>query len=196
MCFIDYGCGDGTFLSKIAGLCPGSCNVFIGIEIEPHMVSLARSNTHDDCRIVIFEQSFLQSDCTDADRCRYDVFLAEHTRSNTYFVHYLNNYNFRMALLRGDGTTLEARLVVQLEEDSRKRLVQRPCAQQNYSLPEVVVSLFPLPNLFDWSVDQQGPFKFDDSHMVYSWAPNVRRATFTKYVLADPREYIPGHNFS
>ena len=51
MCFIDYGSGEGTFLSKIAGLCPGNQNLFIGIENDPHMVSLARSNTLHDCRI-------------------------------------------------------------------------------------------------------------------------------------------------
>ena len=101
-----------------------------------------------------------------------------------------------MAFLSGDGTSLEAKLVVQLEEYARKRLVERPSVQQNYSLPEVVVALFPLPNLFDWTVEQHGPFEFEKSDMVYSWAPNARSATFTKYVLADPREYIPSHNFS
>ena len=159
------------------------------------MVSLARSNTHDDCRIVIFEQSFLQSDCTDADRCRYDVFLAEHTRSNTYFVHYLNNYNFRMAFLREDGTSLEAKLVMQLEEDARKRLVERLGVEQNYSLPEVIVSLFPLPDLFDWTMEHHGPFEFEKSDMVYLGPPTCD-LPLLQDVLADPRDYIPSHNSS
>ena len=193
MCFIDYGSGDGSFLSQIAGLCPGNRNVFIGIENDPHMASLARSNSHHDSRIVIFEQSFLQSECSDGERRRFDAYLASNTRSNTYFVHYLNNYNLRMAFFRGDGMSLEAKLVVQLEEDAGRRLLTRPSALQNYSLPEVIVSLFPLPNVFDWSMERMGPFLFDKNDMVYSWAPNVRSATFTKYVLADPREYVPGH---
>ena len=92
---------------------------------------------------------FLQSECSDGERRRFDVYLASNTRSNTFFVHYLNNYNFRMAFFRGDGMSLEAKLVVQLEEDAGRRLVKRPSAQQKYSLPEVIVSLFPLPNLFD-----------------------------------------------
>ena len=132
MCFIDYGSGDCTFLSKIAGLCPSNHNVFIGTENDPHMVSFAQSNTLHNSRIVIFEQSFLQINWSDTDRRRYDNFLAKNTRSTTFFDHYLNNYNFHMAFLRGDDTSLEAKLVVQLEEDARKRLVERSSVQQNY----------------------------------------------------------------
>ena len=74
-----------------------------------------------------------------------------------------------MANLRRDDTrSLETKLVEQLDNNAKKQMTERPSAEQKYYLPEVLVSLYPVPNLFDWTTEKHGPFEFEESDMVYS----------------------------
>ena len=189
MCVVDLGCGDGALLLLASEMQPGKLNRFVGFETNQCLAKQARSKLATDQRTTVFSHSFLLDECRPDEREEVERFFHSGLSPTCYIIHYLNNFNYRMADIRKDNSTLESKLVKQMEDTAQQRLVARSTASRKYVQAEVLVTLHPVPTPDGWTKSRI-PFNFDEPGMAFSWDPSCTSGSCYQYVAPDPEMVI------
>ena len=172
------------FCVKPRLVCPGLRNKFMGFETDEFRVKAARDKNKHDSRIAIFHHSFLREEATTKETRAVEVFL-QRVRTNCFYIHYFNNYNYRMSEPRRNGVTLESLLAKQVDEEIKDRALVIPNILRDECVPDVFLCLQPIPKPDHWC-HELVTVDMNEKGLAVSWDYNLTEVVVHKYTVTQP----------